>query len=68
MIFCAILITGISGWITFSNSLVVKGDLIIFRDAIGSSDYLMTIGRFILVISLIIFGGLRIGPMKPMIF
>ncbi len=68
MIFCAIMVTGFCGWLTFSTSKVSDGDLIIFRDSIGESDHLMTIGRFILVISLIIFGGLRIGPMKPMIF
>lgn len=28
----------------------------------------MTIARFLLVLSLVIFGGLRIGPMKPMMF
>jgi hypothetical protein len=28
----------------------------------------MTVGRFVLVIGLVIFGGLKIGPMKPMIF
>ena len=28
----------------------------------------MTIGRYILIISLIIFGGLRVSPIKPIIF
>lgn len=68
MIFIAILVTGISGWITYSNTHVIASDLIIFRKSIGDTDLLMTIGRFVLVLSLIIFGGLRINPMKPMIF
>ncbi len=68
MIFVAILVTGVAGWITFGNKRDPKSDLIIFRRAIGGSDNLMTIGRFVLVLSLVIFGGLKIGPMKPMIF
>ena len=64
----AILLTGISGWITFGRKMDLKNDLIIFRNQIGESDRLMTTGRFVLVLGLVIFGGLKIGPMKPMIF
>lgn len=68
MLFFVILTTGIAGWVTFGKGKNAKIDLIIFRPSIGDTDYLMTIGRFVLVISLVIFGGLKIGPMKPMIF
>lgn len=68
MIFLVILFTGIFGWITFGKFRDPKIDLIVFRPSIGESDSSMTIGRFTLVLSLVIFGGLKIGPMKPMMF
>jgi hypothetical protein len=68
MIFCVIFITGVAGWITFGKAKDPKNDLIIFRSPLGDTDKLMTIGRFVLVLSLVIFGGLKISPMKPMIF
>jgi hypothetical protein len=70
MIFCAIMLTGSTAWITFGNQEVGKSDLIIFRKDLSpdKTDYFMMVGRFVLLASLIIFGGLRISPMKPMIF
>lgn len=70
MIFFALMITGFASWITYGNKNIGDSDLIIFREKIpnAKSDYFMTFGRFLILISFIIFGGLRINPMKPMIF
>lgn len=68
LIFLAISLTGIAGYITFGNQNESRLDLIIFRDSIFETDYLMQTARFALLFSLLIFGGLKINPIKSLIF
>lgn len=59
-----LIIVGICGYLSIGDQNI---DLIIYRPKIGSSDYMMEIGRGALIISLFFNGGINAIPLKLMI-
>jgi amino acid permease len=62
------IVFGLAIYYSLGDVYADKFDLFIFRDAIGSSDYLMQAGRCLLILSLWVSSGLLMYPLKQMIY
>ena len=66
ILFIFLLLIGLVGYISVGKKKAKLLDLIIYREQIGTSDYFMTFGKFILIFVLFINLALNTFPLKTM--